>query len=146
FQATTGQMMARLEAEAANPMADVVISASMDTAVDFAERGMLLDHESPNAANVPGFLKGPNWVVQGISALAIAWNPQSGTPRPEDWADLAGPDYTDLVTMPDPSQSGSAYELVGCTHRERGDRLAPVRGPGRKPDDRPRCQCPGAQP
>lgn len=114
FQATTGQMMARLEAEAANPVADVVISASLDTAYDFDARGLLLDYTSPNAENVPGFLKGDNWVVQGISALAIAWNPASGTPRPADWADLTGPDFTDLVTMPDPAQSGSAYELVAA--------------------------------
>lgn len=114
FQATTGQMMARLEAEAANPVADVVISASLDTAHDFSARDMLLDYTSPNAQTVPDFLKGSNWVVQGISALAIAWNPASGTPRPADWADLTGADFTDLVTMPDPSQSGSAYELVAA--------------------------------
>ena len=114
FQATTGQLMARPEAEAANPVADIVISASMDTAYDFAAQGLLVDFESANAANVPDFLKGDNWVVQGISALAIAWNPASGTPRPAEWADLAGPDYTDLVTMPDPAQSGSAYELVAA--------------------------------
>lgn len=114
FQATTGQMMARLEAEAANPVADVVISASMDTAYDFAAQELLLDYTSPNAATVPDFLKGENWVVQGISALAIAWNPNSGTPKPADWSDLATSEYTDLVTMPDPSQSGSAYELVAA--------------------------------
>lgn len=114
FQATTGQMMARLEAETANPVADVVISASMDTALDFDAQGLLLDYQSPNAENVPDFLKGDNWVVQGISALAIAWNPEAGTPRPNDWADLIGEDYTDLVTMPDPSQSGAAYELVAA--------------------------------
>ncbi|GGA60918.1 ABC transporter substrate-binding protein [Pelagibacterium lentulum] len=114
FQATTGQMMARLEAEAANPQADIVISASMDTAYDFGAQGLLLDYTSPNAENVPDFLKGENWVVQGISALAIAWNPNSGTPEPTDWTDLTGEDYRDLVTMPDPAQSGSAYELVAA--------------------------------
>lgn len=114
FQATTGQVMARLEAEAANPVADILISASMDTAIDFAEQGLLLDYQSPNAETVPDFLKSDNWVVQGISALAIAWNPDSGTPRPSDWSDLTGEDYTDMVTMPDPASSGSAYELVAA--------------------------------
>lgn len=114
FQGTTGQMMARLEAEAASPVADVVISASMDTAYDFDAQGLLLDYQSENAANVPDFLKGSNWVVQGISALAIAWNPNSGTPKPADWSDLTAPEYNDLVTMPDPAQSGSAYELVAA--------------------------------
>lgn len=114
FQATTGQLMARLEAEAASPVADVVISASMDTAYDFAAQGLLLDYQSPNAETVPDFLKGENWVVQGISALALAWNPASGTPRPTDWTDLTASDYADLVTIPDPAQSGSSYELLAA--------------------------------
>ena len=42
FQATTGKVMARLEAEAANPRADVLISASWDTAQDLDQRGWLL--------------------------------------------------------------------------------------------------------
>lgn len=41
YQATTGNIMARIEAEAANPVVDVLISASWDTATDFAERGWL---------------------------------------------------------------------------------------------------------
>jgi iron(III) transport system substrate-binding protein len=112
FQGTTGKMMARLEAEAANPVADVVISASQDTATDFAAKGMLLDFDAPNAKTVPAFLKGSNFVAQGVSALAIAWNTKSGTPKPTDWSDLAKPEYKDLVTMPDPASSGSSYELV----------------------------------
>jgi iron(III) transport system substrate-binding protein len=114
FQATTGQVMARLEAEAASPIADVLISASLDTALDFDARGLLLPHRAANAASVPDFLKAETWVAQGVAALAIAWNPDSGAPRPDDWADLTGEAYRDLVTMPDPSSSGSAYELVAA--------------------------------
>ncbi len=114
FQATTGQVMARLEAESGSPVADIVISASVDTALDFDARDMLQPHGAANAAAVPDFLKGDNWVAQGIAALAIAWNPTSGTPRPTDWADLAGEAFKDLVTMPDPASSGSAYELVAA--------------------------------
>lgn len=112
FQSNTGQVMARLEAEAANPVADVVISASWGTATQFAEEGLLLDYDSPNAATVPDFLKIPGAVAQGVSGLVIAWNPTSGTPRPTDWADLANPEYQDLVTMPDPAASGGTYTLV----------------------------------
>ncbi|MCF8482878.1 MAG: ABC transporter substrate-binding protein [Rhodospirillum sp.] len=114
FQATTGKVMARLEAEAANPVADIVISASMNTATKFSKKGLLMPYESANAATVPDFLKSKDWVVQGISALAIAWNPKSGTPRPEDWMDLTKPEYADLVTMPEPASSGSAYELLSA--------------------------------
>lgn len=121
FQATTGKVMARLESEAANPIADAMISASWDTADDFAKRGWLLPLKS--AANVPDFLKNGSAVAQGVSALAIAWNPKSGTPKPEDWFDLTKPAYKDLVTMPDPAQSGSSYELVAALQQKFGWKL-----------------------
>ncbi|MGV6874809.1 extracellular solute-binding protein [Pseudochelatococcus sp. B33] len=121
FQGTTGQVMARIEAEAANPQVDVLISASWDTATDFAERGWLLPYTSPNAANVPDFLKSDTAVAQGISALAIVWNPKSGTPKPAEWSDLTQPAFKDLVTLPDPAQSGASFELVAALNGAAGN-------------------------
>ncbi len=121
FQGTTGQVMARLEAEAANPQADVVISASWGSARDLHARGLLMEYLSPNAAMVPDFLKHPFYVAQGISALAMVWNTNSGTPRPAEWADLAGPAFRDLVTMPDPAQSGAAFDLVAGLEAAMGE-------------------------
>lgn len=123
FQATTGKVMARIESEAANPVVDVLISASWDTATDFAERGWLVPYASPNAENVPDFLKTDTAVAQGVSALAIAWNPNSGTPRPTEWADLAKPEYKDLVNLPDPAQSGATFELVAALQAQSGWKL-----------------------
>jgi len=123
FQATTGKIMARIEAEAANPVVDVLISASWDTATDFAKRGWLVSYTSPNAANVPDFLKSDTAVAQGVSALAIAWNPNSGTPRPGEWADLAKPEYKDKVNLPDPAQSGATFELVAALQAQGGWKL-----------------------
>lgn len=120
FQATTGQVMARIEAEAANPVVDVLISASWDTATDFTERGWLLPYTSPNAETVPDFLKSETAVAQGVSALAIAWNPTSGTPRPSEWADLTAPEFKDLVNLPDPAQSGATFELVAALEAQGG--------------------------
>lgn len=114
FQATTGKVMARIEAEASNPVVDVLISASWDTATDFAKRGWLVSYTSPNAAKVPDFLKTDTAVAQGISALGIAWNTKSETPKPAEWADLAKPEYKDLVNIPDPAQSGSSFELTAA--------------------------------
>ncbi|MCO5063472.1 MAG: ABC transporter substrate-binding protein [Rhizobiaceae bacterium] len=114
FQATTGKVMARIEAEASNPVVDVVISASWDTANDFAERGWLVAYTSPNAEKVPDFLKSDTAVAQAVSGLGIVWNTKSGTPKPTDWADLAAPAYKDLVNIPDPAQSGSSFELTAA--------------------------------
>ena len=120
FQATTGKIMARIESEAANPVVDVLISASWDTATDFAGRGWLLPYTSPNATTVPDFLKTESAVAQGVSALGIAWNPASGTPKPSEWADLAKPEYKDLVNLPDPAQSGATFELVSALAATQG--------------------------
>ena len=114
FQATTGKVMARIEAEAANPVVDVLISASWDTATDFAKRGWLVPYTSPNAEKVPDFLKNDTAVAQGVSALGIAWNTKSGTPKPAEWADLTKPEFKDLVNIPDPAQSGSSFELTAA--------------------------------
>ncbi|MFK4826258.1 ABC transporter substrate-binding protein [Paenochrobactrum sp. BZR 588] len=120
FQATTGKVMARIEAEAANPVVDVLISASWDTATDFAKRNWLVAYTSPNAVNVPDFLKNEFAVAQGVSALGIAWNPNSRTPKPSEWADLAKPEYKDLVNLPDPAQSGATFELVAALQAQSG--------------------------
>ena len=121
FQGTTGHVMARLEAEANNPVADVLISASWDTATDLAARGWLMSYRSPHAQKVPAALKNDTAVAQGVSALAIAWNPKSGTPKPADWNDLAKPAFKNLVTIPDPAQSGASFELVAGLVAEAGN-------------------------
>ncbi len=121
YQATTGKVMARLQAEAAHPVADVVISASWDSATAMAKQGLLLPYTSPNSAHVPDFLKSDTAVAEGVSALAIAWNPNSETPEPKDWSDLTKPAFKDKVTMPDPAQSGSAFELVAALEAAQGD-------------------------
>ncbi|RQO36985.1 ABC transporter substrate-binding protein [Herminiimonas sp. KBW02] len=112
FQADTGKVMARLQAEASNPRADVVISASWDSAQDLDKRGWLLNYQSPNAQHVPARFKQPAYVAQGLSVLSIVWNTKSGTTRPTDWSDLTQAPFKDKVTMPDPAQSGASLDLL----------------------------------
>ncbi|MBM7005395.1 ABC transporter substrate-binding protein [Klebsiella pneumoniae] len=112
FQATTGKVMARLEAEQANPQADVLISASWDTAEDLHQRGWLLPFASANADQVPANLKSADYIAQGVSALGIVWNSKSGTPEPKEWRDLTQPAFKDKVTTPDPALSGASLDLL----------------------------------
>lgn len=112
FQGTTGQVMARLEAEHSNPIADVVISASWQSAVDLKARGDLLAYSPAGSETVPGAWQDSHYVAQGASALALVWNRNSQVPAPSDWADLTDAQYRNEVTMPDPAQSGTAFELL----------------------------------
>ena len=122
FQATTGKVMARLEAEQANPRADILISASWDSAEELQQRDWLLAYQSPNAAKVPDQFKTPYYVAQGISALGIVWNSASGTPEPHDWQDLAQPAFKDKVTTPDPALSGASLDLVMGLQNAQGEK------------------------
>lgn len=122
FQATTGKVMARLEAEQANPQADILISASWDTAEDLHNRGWLLPYASSNAEKVPDALKTPEYVAQGVSALGIVWNTKSGTPEPKEWMDLTSADFKDKVTTPDPALSGASLDLLIGLQNSMGDK------------------------
>ncbi|WP_205960947.1 ABC transporter substrate-binding protein [Pantoea rodasii] len=122
FQATTGKVMARLEAEQANPQADVLISASWDTAEDLQHRGWLLPYESANATKVPEQFKTANYVAQGISALGIVWNTKSDTPEPKTWQDLTAPAFKDKVTTPDPALSGASLDLLIGLQNSEGEK------------------------
>ena len=122
FQATTGKVMARLEAEQANPQADVLISASWDTAEDLHHRGWLLPYQSANADKVPANLKSADYVAQGISALGIVWNSKSGTPEPKEWRDLTEAAFKNKVTTPDPALSGASLDLLIGLQNGMGDK------------------------
>ncbi|MBW9462369.1 ABC transporter substrate-binding protein [Kluyvera sp. EC_51] len=122
FQATTGKVMARLEAEQANPQADVLISASWDTAEDLHGRGWLLPYQSGNTDKVPAALKSADFVAQGISALGIVWNTKSGTPEPKEWRDLTEAAFKDKVTTPDPALSGASLDLLIGLQNGMGDK------------------------
>jgi iron(III) transport system substrate-binding protein len=122
FQADTGKVMARLQAEATNPRADVVISASWDSAQDLDRRGLLVAHDSANALKVAPQYRQPNYVAQGLSVLSIVWNTRSGTPRPGDWSDLTAPAFKDKVTMPDPAQSGASLDLLSALQKRQSDK------------------------
>ncbi|EPK0123882.1 MULTISPECIES: ABC transporter substrate-binding protein [Klebsiella pneumoniae complex] len=121
FQATTGKVMARLEAEQANPQADVLISASWDTAEDLHQRGWLLPFASANADQVPANLKSADYIAQGVSALGIVWNSKSGTPEPKEWRDLTQAAFKDKVTTPDPALSGASLDLLIGLQNSMGD-------------------------
>ncbi|EMM2114822.1 ABC transporter substrate-binding protein [Klebsiella pneumoniae] len=121
FQATTGKVMARLEAEQANPQADVLISASWDTAEDLHQRGWLLPFASANADQVPANLKSADYIAQGVSAQGIVWNSKSGTPEPKEWRDLTQPAFKDKVTTPDPALSGASLDLLIGLQNSMGD-------------------------
>lgn len=115
FQSTTGDVLGRLEAEQNNPNADVVVLASWPAGLGLYEEGLLLEY--PEAANGDRLHDGWNHnnAVFGYSAsaLAVTWNTTMFSEQPgTDWDSFTDEEFRGIVSMPDPSQSGSALDFL----------------------------------
>jgi iron(III) transport system substrate-binding protein len=114
YQATSGDVLARLEAEKGKPRADVAVLASWGEGLAARERGFVDSYSSPEAKKLR-----PQWAdgglaAQGGAALALILNSDQikKEQQPSSWFDLATPFWKDALTMPDPTLSGSAAEFI----------------------------------
>ena len=123
YQATSGDVLARLEAERGNPRADVVVLASWGEGLDLAARGFVADYASPERAMLREGWTSGGLAAQGGAALAVIVNTDEvpDEARPTSWFDLLGPEWQDAVTMPDPTLSGSAAEFLAIFVQNYGD-------------------------
>ncbi|WP_339218248.1 ABC transporter substrate-binding protein [Paenibacillus sp. FSL H8-0332] len=115
FQGTTGKILARMEAEKANPVADVVILASLPSAQALKAEGLTLPY--PEAANKDKLIQDwsdaeGNYFSSSASALGIVYNTKLVANPPKSWAELAGAEWKDAVNIPDPTLSGSALDFI----------------------------------
>jgi iron(III) transport system substrate-binding protein len=123
YQATSGDVLARLEAERSNPRADVVVLASWGEGLGLAEAGYVAAYESPEAVNLrDGWAQG-GLFAQGGAALAVVVNTLDvdEADYPGSWFDLLDARWHGELTMPDPTLSGSAAEFVGIFSQHFGD-------------------------
>ncbi|MBM7023646.1 extracellular solute-binding protein [Treponema sp. Marseille-Q4523] len=107
------QIFSRLEAEAANPLADVVWGAGVDT-VDNYSRYLetYVSKEDPFIA--PQF-KDPEqkWYADSLVVYCTLYNKKLvGTDIPKTWQVLADSKWKGKIAMADPTSSGSAYVQV----------------------------------
>ena len=124
YQATSGDVLARLEAEKAKPRADVVVLASWGEGLTVRQRGFVDSSSSPEAKKLR-----PQWydgglAAQGGAALALILNGNEvkKEQQPQSWFDLTAPFWKDALTMPDPTLSGSAAEFVAVFVQTHGDK------------------------
>ena len=115
FQGTTGKVLAKLQAEKSNPIADVVVLSSWPAAVGMKNQGWTVAYEE--AQNADKLHEG--WVdadkhIFGYSgsAVGITYNKNLVTNPGQDWEDYLGEDYKDSINLPDPASSGSAMDLI----------------------------------
>ena len=71
FQGTTGEILARLETEAANPVADVVILASWSDGLSMKEDGQIVSYTPENADKINEGWVDEDSMLFGYSASAV---------------------------------------------------------------------------
>ena len=97
FQGTTGEILARLEAEQANPVADVVILASWSDGLSMKAGGQLESYVPANADKInDGWIDSDNMLFgSSASAVGVIYNTTVVPELNADWAELADSRYKD---------------------------------------------------
>lgn len=122
FQGTTGEILARLEAEKANPVADVVILASWSDGLLLKEQGVLESYDLPAKDKVvEGFIDNDNELFgSSASAVGIIYNKTIVDNLNADWDELATDKYKDMTAMPDPEKSGACKDFLAGFVAQKG--------------------------
>jgi iron(III) transport system substrate-binding protein len=124
YQATSGDVLARLEAEKAKPRADVVVLASWGEGLTVRQRGFVDVYSSPEVKKLRPLWSDGGLAAQGGAALALILNSNEvkKDQHPQSWFELAAPFWKDALTMPDPTLSGSAAEFIAIFVQFHGDK------------------------
>ena len=114
FQGTTGEILARLEAEEANPVADVVILASWSDGLSMKQDGQLVSYTPANADNiVDGWIDADSMLFgYSASAVGVIYNTTVVPELSADWSELGDAQYQDQLAIPDPEKSGACKDFV----------------------------------
>ena len=113
FQSTTGKILGRLQAEKANPQADVVALADWSAANSLASQGELKSFRPKDANKLIWTDPQDQYFAYSASALGITYNTHEVKVPPKSWSIAALAIWHNKIVMPDPAQSGSAIDFVG---------------------------------
>lgn len=114
FQGTTGEILARLEAEQANPIADVVILASWSDGLSMKAKDQLISYAPANADKInDGWIDEDNTLFgYSASAVGVIYNTTIFSELNADWSELANAQYKDNIAIPDPEKSGACKDFL----------------------------------
>ena len=115
---SSGPAMSRIEAEQANPQADVWFGAPNENHIVAKDRGLTQPYVPAAAADLAQGFKDAEgyWHAfymnpLGFGVLAEELEAE-GKPLPASWKDLLNPAYKGMIQMPSPQSSGTAYAMI----------------------------------
>lgn len=121
-QKGSGEALAQLIAERANPKTDIWFGGTGDPHLQAAEQGLTLAYKSPSLPLLHTWAQQQAQQSQfrtvGIYSgpLGFGYNPEllakKKLPVPKSWADLLKPEYKGEIQVANPASSGTAYTMV----------------------------------
>ena len=130
-QKATGEMLAQVKAERANPKGDVWWAGAADNYLQAAEDGLLEEYRSPNVSQLYDWAQRISDIsknrVAGVygGILGLGYNTEIGEkkklPVPKCWKDLLNPALKGEVMLGNPNSSGTAYLMVATLVQVMGE-------------------------
>ena len=114
FAGTTGEILARLEAEKDNPVADVVVLASWSDGLSMKRKNNIMTYTPYNADKMYADWIDNDHTLFGTSASAVGviYNTTIIDKLDADWSELGDAKYADDIAIPDPQKSGSCKDFI----------------------------------
>lgn len=118
----SGEALAQLIAERANPKTDVWFGGTGDPHLQAAEQGLTLEYKSASLPQLHAWAQQQaqqsGWKTVGIYSgpLGFGYNTEliakKKMPVPQSWADLLKPVYKGEIQVANPASSGTSYTMI----------------------------------
>ncbi len=127
---STGEALARLEAERENPQFDIMWGGPIDTYISGVQKGLFQQYESPNAKDLLNQElyrdKDNYWTGIYVGSLGFSTNTDwlaahPGVEAPTSWDDLLKPEFEGQIMVAHPSTSGTSYTAMATVLQMRGE-------------------------
>ncbi len=114
---STGIITAKLLAEKAKPVADVIMGVAASSMMVFEGEKMLQPYAPTNLKEIAPRYRDtaatPSWVGMDVWGAAICYNTvemqKQKLPKIESWKDLLRPEFKGKIVMPNPNSSGTGF-------------------------------------
>jgi iron(III) transport system substrate-binding protein len=114
---STGEAVARIEAESANPQASIWYGGVGLGHIEAKQKGLTTPYKSP-AASMADQFRDDEWYWSGIYAGPLAFESNMnqleryGLKQPRRWKDLLDPGFKGQIQMANPGSSGTSYNVL----------------------------------